>query len=59
MESIIIEQKISKNLKKELEDFFKNWDKKDLWNHYYHLQQTPNKINNKILKFVIKEIKSR
>jgi len=48
MKSIIISQNI-----------FKNWGIKDLWEHYQHLQETPNKINNKILKFVIKEIKSR
>ena len=41
------------------QNIYKNWDKKDLWDHYAHLQETPNKINNKILKFVIKEIKSR
>lgn len=41
------------------QNIFKNWGKKDLWDHYYILQSNPNKFNNQVLKMVIKEIKSR
>ena len=41
------------------QNIFKNWEKKDLWDHNYNLQLNPNKFNKQVLKIIIKEIKSR
>jgi len=42
-----------------IKTIIENWEKKDLWDYYYTLQSNPNKFNSKVLKIVIKEIKSR